>query len=426
MNRAKQISRALSNIAHENIPEHANLWPQIASNIECQEASGPGLRLKLSWTSVVVLLALITISTAAYAFYRKMIDPGLQGVEDAGLVTDLNQAAKPTVFAELPAPPISTGEVAQTQQGVTVTLNWAYADESRLAMQFTILGLIIPPRVSPEDLICKPLLMSDERVSFGLGESLTEVLEDQPEKPVELTYVFYQPLDASQYDHLDLSLDLTIGPCADYWNFQETNIQKPTPPSLIGNYHLAFRVPVYQGVMLTPNQSIEANGVRMRLERISLNPSFTSLHLCHQRITTVEIDEAVDLIPEAAIQIGDAAPVRSASYQAKRDDARQEQDCTELGFATPYDGQAARVVVTVDRLSLGSVFDVSPETMQSAQGRLARQGIEVEFLTNSTGLDWKVLKKPGGMADADAYQAVYDALTSVAEGPWVFTIEVKP
>jgi hypothetical protein len=85
-----------------------------------------------------------------------MMDPGLQGVEDAGMITDFERTAEPTVF---PTPPwqlsISDG-IAQTSNGITVTLNWAYTDESRMAIQLTIYGLEVPEGMDLEELICKP------------------------------------------------------------------------------------------------------------------------------------------------------------------------------------------------------------------------------------------------------------------------------
>lgn len=65
-------------------------------------------------------------------------DPGLQSVQDAGLVTDLDVTAQPTILpTQTPArtpQPASSPALSQTLEGVTLTLDWVYLEEGRLAM----------------------------------------------------------------------------------------------------------------------------------------------------------------------------------------------------------------------------------------------------------------------------------------------------
>jgi hypothetical protein len=56
--------------------------------------------------------------------------------------------------------------------------------------------------------------------------------------------IYEYEMNAKGYESLMIELDLTIGPCADSLNFQETNVTPPAPVALIGNYHLKFNVPV--------------------------------------------------------------------------------------------------------------------------------------------------------------------------------------
>lgn len=350
MNQEKKISQALNRISQENVPENVNLWPNIARRIQQEPRAASRSRRRLSWAFVMALLALAIVSTAAYAFFRRMIDPGLQGVEDTGLIVDLNQTAEPTLFAPVSADSVPSG-VAQTQQGITVTMNWAYADESRMAMQLSVLGLDLDSRTRIDDVICTPYLSSEERISFSLGMTQARVLEDQPGKPIELTYIYYQAIDAGQFTRLNIDLDLTIGPCGEYWDFEETNLEKPTALPLIGNFHLKFQAPVYRGIDLAINETVEANGVSLRLESVSLNPSFTSLRVCYRLPVEMKglTPETLDLV-EASLQIGEAAPVDNVNYQVVSGEKGPSEPCIELGFAVPYDDETQAVILNVERL----------------------------------------------------------------------------
>ena len=282
MIRKEQVQEALKNIACEAVPEGSNLWPQIAAKIERGNMLALHSRHRLR---LIILFALLILAVAAciYVYNRLMMDPGLQGVEDAGMVTDFERTAEPTIF---PTPPWQLGvysDIAQTSNGITVTLNWAYADESRMAIQLTIDGLKVPEGVDLEELICKPYITSDEGVSRRLYKGGPEILEDKPGKPIILAYVYEQAVDTNLHKYLNLNLDLTLGPCADYLNFDEVYLNKPmpTPPPLIGNYHLRFQVPVYDGMSIAPEQTVDANGLSMRLETITLSPSHTNVLLCY-------------------------------------------------------------------------------------------------------------------------------------------------
>ena len=56
---------------------------------------------------VWLILALILLTTAAYALYHYLYDPGLQSAQDAGLFTDMNMTAQPNLLT--PAPPFASG-----------------------------------------------------------------------------------------------------------------------------------------------------------------------------------------------------------------------------------------------------------------------------------------------------------------------------
>jgi hypothetical protein len=426
MNRNEQIREAIKNIACEAIPDGTNLWPKIAEKIEQDHLLALHSRQKLR---PIILFALLILAVAAcvYAYHRLMMDPGLQGVEDAGMITDFEQTAEPTIF---PTPPWQLGvynDIAQTSNGITVTLNWAYADESRMAMQLTIDGLEVPEGVDLEELICKPYITSDEGVSRWLYKGGPEILEDQPGKPIILTYVYEQAVDTNQHKYLNLDLDLTLGPCADYLNFDEVYLNKPmpTPPPLIGNYHLRFRVPVYEGMTIAIEQTVDANGLSMRLETITLSPSYTNVLLCYDPPNSNLAPEENDWMPDATIKIGEAEPVIYLNFSDNGGNVRKGQYCANLGFDIFYDKQPTTVVLAVERLYTSLPDLLSEELEMSAKENLHRYGIEVDFQRTEKGYDWKVVNKPSDMTDSDAYNYVIESLITSLEGPWVFVVKIE-
>jgi hypothetical protein len=426
MKRKEQIQQALKNITCEAVPEGTNLWPQIAARIERGDVLAMQYRHRLR---PIILFALLILAVAAcvYAYHRLMMDPGLQGVEDAGMITDFERTAEPTIF---PTPPWQLGiynGIAQTSNGITVTLNWAYADESRMAIQLTIDGLEVSEGVDLEELICKPYITSDEGISRWLYKGGPKILENKPGKPILLTYVYEQAVDTHQYKYLNLDLDLTLGPCADYLNFDEVYLNKPmpTPPPLIGNYHLRFRVPVYEGMTIAPEQTIDANGLSMRLETITLSPSYTNVLLCYDPPDSNLAPEENDWMPEATIKIGGAEPVTYLNFSDNGGNIRKGQYCADLGFDAFYDMQPTTIVLAVERLSTSPPVLLSEELEMSAKEYLQRYGIEVEFQRTEKGYNWKIVNKPLDMTDSDAYDKVIESLINTLEGPWIFVVKVE-
>ncbi len=310
MNTDETLRKALWQTTLDDIPENINLWPRIKANVSINRRPVGRPKVRLSLAVIIVFISLILVATAAYAYYRIMIDPGLQNVENKGLVIDFNQASEPTVFAAVPTQLAQSTGPSITQNGITVTLNWAYADENRLAMQMTVGGFKLPEGALIRDYICKLYVSNDQGISIGSIDPVDiQIQKDKPGQPILLTYVSNQPIDASRHDHLRLSMDLTIGACGPRWNFGEVTIpgqesQTPTPPPLIGNYHFNIVIPVNQGLTMTPDQTLVADGIRVRLETITISPSFTSLHICFEAAGDRKFNFA-DWYPQVSIQAGE-------------------------------------------------------------------------------------------------------------------------
>jgi hypothetical protein len=356
MNTDETLRNALWQAALNAIPENVNLWPRIKANVSVKRRPVGRPKVRLSLAFVIALVSLIIVATVAYAYYRMMIDPGLQNVENKGLVVNFNQTSEPTVFSALPTQLAQPSGPSRTQNGITVSLNWAYADENRLAIQMVVEGFKLPEGALMRDYICKLYVSNDQGVSIGsIDPSDVQLKKDDPGQPILLTYVSNQPIDASRHDHLHLRMDLTIGPCGPRWNFGEVYIpgqetQTPTPPSLIGNYHFDIVIPVYKGLTLTPNQTQIADGISVRLETITLSPSFTSLHICfeapwHRKFIFT------DWNPQVSIQVGDKPVLKVEPYLGV--EIGESNSCSDMGIPVPLDPKLEPIRVIVQKISAG-------------------------------------------------------------------------
>jgi len=383
----ESLRQALWQTAVNDVPENVDLWPKIKANLSGKRSPARHPKLKLSLAVVIVLVSLILIATVAYACYRVMIDVGLQTVENKGLVVNFNQTSEPTVFAAVPTQLVQASRPSGTRDGITVTLNWAYADENRLALQLAVEGFKLPEGALIRDFICKLYVSNSQGVSIGSIEPAdVQIQKDKPGQPIILTYVSNQHIDASRHDHLDLSLDLTIGPCGPRWNFGEVYIpgqetQTPTPPPLIGNYHFNVAVPVYKGLILTPNSTLIADGVSVRLETITISPSFTSLHICFESAGNHKFNLA-ESYPQVSIQAGEKQPVSLDTYMGIT--VGDSIACDEMGAPIPIDPKLHPIKVVVQKIY------ISP---------------------------------PGALLPDEK---VNQAMANYIEGPWVFTVDVNP
>ncbi len=93
----------LESIVYRDVPENINLWPGIESRLKQKDVLSMKSPNKLSTSLVIAFVALLLVSTAAYAYYRFIgSDPGLEGVNEQNLIIDINVTAFPIVYSTPP------------------------------------------------------------------------------------------------------------------------------------------------------------------------------------------------------------------------------------------------------------------------------------------------------------------------------------
>lgn len=178
---------------------------------------------KSKWIKAIVILLVGSLIYAVY--FTELGKP--ETSESDQQISMYDQTAAPTLFVKW-------------QQVPTVRLDWAYADQNLLKFSLKIHDL--GTNIDPADWICNPYITMDKPIPRRLSGYQMRTVYDTLGEFIQATYEY--EINAGGYDSLAIEMDVTIGPCADYLNFQESNVTPEVIPELVGNYHLSFQVPI--------------------------------------------------------------------------------------------------------------------------------------------------------------------------------------
>lgn len=412
---AKDTFRVLDDAAGDFIPQDTNLLPRIFASIEAKGKRKNTMqpKWKLAMMIALVLLALIALTSAAYAIYRLISDPGLQSVQDAGLTTDLHITAQPSALpSRTPqdtAQPLPPGVNAQTINGVTVTLGRVLLDESRLAFVFSA-----SPLPTGAEFGAPQVSFPGATPVQAWGWSFRSYSQGGK---MGWAYVSYQVIHADELNgkaHLAIDIPLQDGSGA-------TQI-----PAAVFHFDLAD-VPIQRGqtTNLQQTYATEVNGVAVRLKSAATTPSYSEAVVCYDFPTPDEFW----YLQHATIQIGDGPEVSSTNIQWLKDYPGDK--CVRLGFGAGAKEEDSRLTLRVYRLVVPLTMqdELPEERIYAANQILASQGIEIapapaEQSDGPGG--WKFVRRPTDVTDPsqDPTLLVSKALEKEQTGPWVFYVDL--
>lgn len=436
--KGKHLKSALEDIARRAVPQDLNLWREIGPRLEQGIPRSARTRYKLSTSVAIVLAALLLAVTAAYAYYMFLeSDAGLEGVNEQGLITILNASAVPTIYVTPPAiPPITkwrpegnappaTVIAQQVLDDAVVVVNWAYADESRLAVRFTITGLHLPGGLDYGYGAMGTFSVIDLNGNILGPEGFSTAAENRDDGSIVVTAIYYGHIDADKTPVLDLRMNVQVGGFdAPYVPPGSNSSPEMRNIPLLGSTGFNFSVPVHKGIEVAVDQTVEANGVKVRLESMIVNRSHTELLLCFDLPskedwqlwkTTIRIGDSDEILPSRASN-AIAGNIRDAPS------TNLSERCIELGYDAPHDGRSTVISVTVPSLVTSVPEFIPSERIELANRRLESSGIVFEY----SGHDVKIMQQPLGMPDWEAYQLIWDAMADYYEGPWVFKVNIDP
>ena len=298
----------------------------------------------------------------------------------------------------------------QTINGVTVQIDWAYVDESRVALHYTISGLDWPDGTfwdSMQARITSPALTDDAFSGAGgwnhgpVDHGVITGTDDRLLKD--------GAIDAEKHPEVALNVAIPV-----------------EGATSVGTFHFSLKVPVLDGIKLEDlNQTVVANNVSMTLKTLVLSPSHAEALLCFQMPSPVDWGLTSSTITvggrEYPFSGGGDVPGANGKGFLLTDPER----CTSLGFEIPFDPSLSSITLTVPKL-LGSIPEVvTDERVEMANQRLAERGIQMDYVNVDHGGNIEILKQPEGMPDGEIYPLIWDALAEQYEGPWVFHVAIE-
>lgn len=268
------------------------------------------LRTRPILAVIAAILALLLLSGIAYAIYRVASDPGLQSVQDAGLVKNIGVTAKPTILPTSTAGPTRSAAsigTAQTVEGVTLTLDWVYLDEGHLALGWTNTQL-------PEG-----LTLDSPSVTFINASPVQTQGWSYHTDGTKAQYISYQVIHAKEIGgKADLSVDIPL--------VSNSDTQKA-----VGSFHYELKdipVNIGQSISLQQTYAVRYNGVEVRLKSARVLPNAVKLSVCFGDVAEASPNWNVQ---SASIQIGNGTMTEALMIEDQP--LSNEGHCAKLIFS---------------------------------------------------------------------------------------------
>jgi hypothetical protein len=284
----QQVTQILHEFAEREVPASLDLWPLIRARLQPQRRAlrrAPWMpATRLGWAGLM-LGAILLFGGVAYALnpalsqvFRQFF-PGWRHIEEAHLAQELH--------------------LSQTLDGVTVTLERAYADANEIVVGYTVKGL------TDQRLHVSRINLTDEQGTVfsemaGAGVTGASDILGVQLPPGEGAYV--TSFDASPVEGTPASLRLRLTmhlaklvPVDQAPPTPTTPLTEPSSSTVIvvpamtlreeivgGPFTFDFSVPFIPGRTVEVQQTVEAAGVAVRLKRVVITPSETRATVCFE------------------------------------------------------------------------------------------------------------------------------------------------
>lgn len=432
----KHIQAALHALAEAEIGDDMNLWPQLETEIRRINRRPRMLpHTRLGWV-VAILILFVTAGATVYAVDRllQLSDPGLDAVDQANMVTHLDQTQQAGDF--------------------TVTLQYAYADANRISLAYQAQ---VEQRFGELDTLTygftEAVLTDDAGHTFemmfgGGGGGGGGGGSSDPDVIVMSTFMSDSSYDASVIEgsptELHLRLELALGS----FRFEaipaqggsggggggssEATAESQLGPNTmlvatgdeVGRTVFEFSIPFNPGRVMDTPQTVTANGIEMTLQKVVVTPSLTRLNICYVPPTTPEdgqnwnLDTRLDINGELIQEIPGmliSDMIRIYSH----DPILLPSTCRDYLVQQPLHDRTGTWTLTIDRVMLQGATDTE------AMNTVLVNDYNIELIPQPNG--GFGYSPPEGMA----YEEFMEIMNRVnaehqpgVDGPWVFTFDV--
>ena len=299
---------------------------------------------------------------------------------------------------------------SETIEGVSAQIDWAYVDESRVALHYTISGLDWPDGTSLDPM--QQVQMTSKAVPDLWRGSISG--NSSPADQGVITGSIDQrlvegALQQEQHPNIPLHVDIPV-----------------EGASSVGTFRFNLDLPVLAGSKLEDmDQTVEANGVAMTLKELWLTPSYVEALICFQMPSEVDWGLTASILTLADREYSYSSGGLMPGADGKNFSLTDPERCSSIGFDIVGDESAKSLTLNVPKL-LGSVPEViTSERVERANQRLAENGIEFQYVAVDHGGNIQVLKRPKGKTDQEIFPLIWEALADQYQGPWAFTVSVK-
>jgi len=304
--------------------------------------------------------------------------------------------------------------ISQTINGVTTTIDWAYVDESRVAISYSVSGLDWPDGSTIDGMqqvqMSIPAISSSRSGGFsGGGGANVTFTQNGALTGSSDQFLLGGALDAEKYPEINLNVDIPV-----------------VGPTEIGTFHFNFNIPVLNGFNLENiDQTVVANNVAMTLKSLIVNPSHVEALICFQMPSDVDWGLMTSVLT-----------VNGKDYSTSGGGIAQDPNgeligdlytnrCNDIGFDIVNDETVTSITLTVPRLQASVNEVITKEVVERANQRLADQGIQFDYANIDHGGNIVMLMQPEGLSDAEIYTLIWDAMADQYKGPWVFTVDIS-
>lgn len=384
-----------------------------------------------------------------------------QNSKSAGLLNDpvgsstpiletsvLNQMATPAI-TDAPIPtasdliPSTQDPIAQiTHDGVSIDITWVYADADRISIEYKIKGIQIP---NGYQMYC-PVHLATLTDSTGKKydpydwpfpqqppENLTyRCQRDQNGEDFTLTQNYFRKV-SSDNEIEQLTWDIKVG---GFDIFTQDGAHTWLPEK--GPFIFNLTVPVTQGLTIEPAQTMSINGLTVRLDRVTVFPTYTDVTTCifydnnkewYPDITFSKGGESVPIDATTRTDVyGKSFPTYQSLFTAER--------CYRFSFniASPEtyrNSPPQNMAVTFNNMIIDALNPATQQdyllALKKAQSKYPDLDFSVEIDNadpQKYGFGIQINQIPDGMDYATAQKIAEDSFKSIVQGPLRFEIPI--
>ena len=337
-----EMEMKLREITRVNGPDQQfveSLWQKFEQQEETPMKPNKQRSLFARPVFIILAVAVLLVSALFIGFGPKKVsaflrdifssyDPGLQEVEEAGLVTDLGLSAEPALLPEEELSEethqIYPVGLSQTIEGNTLTLDWVYVDEGRLALAYTTQEL-------QEGLTIGEPILTFTGYSPKQQNGSIQSMDGETNQTLYTSYQLIQMDAAGEFLNFSVNLPLV----------------HPDDPNQapVAQFHFDLEnVPLYRGftVYLQQIHQVTLNGISVQLKSVQIAPDFTDVVLCSDPANG---GVSLEAIQDATFQFGEGSSTAFSSQNIL------DGQCNRLRFNLNNSDKATSATFTLNALA---------------------------------------------------------------------------